>query len=143
MTVRGARFVLLLLLAATVQAKPDATAKYKAKLAKVWVDYSRWLKLKGLKTAADEALARARAADPANKDLARLAADIEALEGRADADPGLEARRKKAHKDAAKIYDRLAKIDETEAKQIKLRKLGLKDRMEAIARMHRQEQVPA
>ena len=33
--------------------------------------------------------------------------------------------------------------DETEAKQIKLRKLGLKDRMEAIARLHRQEQVPA
>ena len=33
--------------------------------------------------------------------------------------------------------------DETEAKQIKLHKLGLKDRMEAIARMHRQEQVPA
>lgn len=33
--------------------------------------------------------------------------------------------------------------DETEAKQIKLHKLGLKDRMEEIARMHRQEQVPA
>jgi dienelactone hydrolase len=111
-TVRGARFVLLLLLAATVQAKPDAAAKHKAKLAKVWVDYARWCKLQGLKTEAEGALARARAADSANKDLARLAAEIEALEGGADADPGLEARRKKAHKDAAKVYDRLAKIDE-------------------------------
>ena len=37
----------------------------------------------------------------------------------------------------------LSPDDETEAKQIKLRKLGLKDRMEAIARMHRQERVPA
>ncbi|MCP4203635.1 MAG: DUF465 domain-containing protein [bacterium] len=37
----------------------------------------------------------------------------------------------------------LSPEDETEAKQIKLRKLGLKDRMEAIARMHRQERVPA
>jgi dienelactone hydrolase len=111
-TVRAARVVLLLLLAATVQAKPDAAARYKAKLATVWVDYARWLKLKGLKTAADEALARARAANPANKDLARLAADIEALESDADTDPGLESRRTKAHKDAAKIYDRLAKIDE-------------------------------
>ena len=33
--------------------------------------------------------------------------------------------------------------DETEAKQIKLHKLGLKDRMEEIARMYRREQVPA
>ncbi|MHC4134925.1 MAG: hypothetical protein ACYTDU_03035 [Planctomycetota bacterium] len=109
---RAARVVLLLLLAATVQAKPDATGKHKARLAKVWVDFARWCKLKSLKTEADQALARGRAADPANKDLARLAADIEALEGDADADPGLEARRQKAHKDAAKIYDRLAKVDE-------------------------------
>ena len=109
---RAARVVLLLLLAATVQAKPDATAKYKARLAKVWVDYARWLQLKGLKTEADQTLARARAADPANKDLAQLAADIEALEDSRVAEPGLEARRQKAHKDAAKIYDRLGKIDE-------------------------------
>lgn len=109
---RATRLVLLLLLAATVQAKTDATAKHKVKLAKVWVDYARWCKLKGLKTEADQALGRARTADPANKDLARLAAEIEALEGDADTDPGLESRRQKAHKDAAKIYDRLAKIDE-------------------------------
>jgi len=112
-TVRAARVVLLLLLAATVQAKPDATAKHKAKLAQVWVDFARWLELKGLKTEADEALARARAAGPAHKDLGRLTADIEALEGDADPDPGLESRRQKAHKDAAKVYDRLGKIDES------------------------------
>jgi dienelactone hydrolase len=111
-TVRAARIVLLLLLAATVQAKADPAAKHKARLAKVWVDFARWLKLKGLKTEADQALARARAANPANKDLPRLAAEIDALEGDTEADPGLETRRKKAHKDAAKCYDRLAKIDE-------------------------------
>ena len=33
--------------------------------------------------------------------------------------------------------------DENEAKQIKLHKLGLKDRMEAIVRTHREAQVPA
>lgn len=33
--------------------------------------------------------------------------------------------------------------DESEAKQIKLHKLQLKDRMEEIARLHRQEKVPA
>ncbi len=37
----------------------------------------------------------------------------------------------------------LSPDDETEAKQIKLHKLGLKDRMEAIARQHRQQEVPA
>ena len=110
---RAARVVLLLLLAATVQARPDATAKHKARLAQVWVDFARWLKLEGLKTEADEALARARAANPAHKDLGRLAADIEALAGDADPDPGLESRRQKAHKDAARVYDRLAKIDES------------------------------
>jgi uncharacterized protein YdcH (DUF465 family) len=33
--------------------------------------------------------------------------------------------------------------DELEEKQIKLQKLRLKDRMEAIVRSHRQEEVPA
>ena len=33
--------------------------------------------------------------------------------------------------------------DEIEAKQIKLHKLGLKDRMEEIARLHRQERMTA
>ena len=37
----------------------------------------------------------------------------------------------------------LSPEDEFETKQIKLRKLGLKDRMEAIVRAHRREQVPA
>jgi dienelactone hydrolase len=112
-TVRAARVVLLLLLAAAVEAKPDATLKQKAKLAQVWVDFARWCKLKGLKTEADRALARARVANPAHKDLGRLAAEIEALEGDAAPDPGLESRRQKAHKDAAKVYDRLGKIDES------------------------------
>ena len=37
----------------------------------------------------------------------------------------------------------LSPEDETEAIEIKKRKLSLKDRMETIARMHRQEKVPA
>ena len=37
----------------------------------------------------------------------------------------------------------LSPEDETEAKQIKLHKLGMKDRMQEIARMYRREKVPA
>ncbi|MHC4548238.1 MAG: alpha/beta hydrolase [Planctomycetota bacterium] len=110
---RAARLVLLLCVAAAVQAGPDAETKQKAKLARVWIDFARWCKLKGLKTEAGQALTRARAADPQAKDLDRLAQEVEALEGDADSDPGLAVRRRKAHADAAKVYDRLAKLDET------------------------------
>ena len=103
--------LLSLLLVAPALAKGDPETKQKAKIAKVFVDYARWLKIKGQKAEAQEAIAEARAADPDAKDLARLATEVEALSDSAQPDPGLERRRKKAHKDAAKLYDKLAAIE--------------------------------
>jgi len=93
----------ILLIAAGVAARPDAETKLLQKVAKVWVDYARWCKLQDLKGEGEQALARARAADPATPDLE--------LEGDAKDAPGLESRRRKAFRDAAKLYDRLAKLD--------------------------------
>jgi len=105
------RAFVLLLATAAVLAKPDAEAALKAKVARVWVDYARWCHVQGLKPEAQKAVADARACDPAAKDLERLAADVEAMEGGGDDAPGLAGRREKARKDAAKLYDRLAKLD--------------------------------
>lgn len=102
--------LVLLVLAAAAPARPSAEEKYKGKLAEVWVEFGRYCKLEGLKTKAEAALARARALDPQAKDLDRIAADVEALEGDKDKPAGFAKREEKAHKDAAKVYDRLAKL---------------------------------
>ncbi len=104
--------LLPLLLAAPTHAKGNnPETKQSGKIAKVFVDYARWLKVKGQKEEAQQAIAEARAADPDAKDLARLATEVEALPDSAQPDPGLERRRKKAHRDAAKLYDKLAAIE--------------------------------
>lgn len=102
------RLALVFLLAAPVLAA-GAEKKSLQRLGKVWVDYARWCKLQGHKTEAEQALARARTADPDAKDLAALAADVDGLSGDKEASASLDARRRKAHKDAAKLLDRLAK----------------------------------
>jgi len=105
----------LLLVAAPAVSKPDAEAKSLEKITKVWVDYARWCKLQGLKTEAGQALAEARAADPKADGLDALAAEVEALAGGTDDAPGLESRRRKARQDAAKLYEKLAKLDHEDA----------------------------
>jgi dienelactone hydrolase len=108
---RRAALLFLLLAAAPVAAKADAEAKLKTRLAKVWIDYARWCKAKELKQPAEEALALAKECDPDAKDLARLEGEVAALSGDKADDPGLAKRRTKANKDAAKVYDKLAKLD--------------------------------
>ena len=102
---------LLILLAAPALAKPAAEAKGLEKVAKVWVDYARWCKLQGLKAEAEHALAAAREADAGADGLDALADEVAAMADGATEAPGLETRRKKARQDAAKHYDRLAKLD--------------------------------
>jgi dienelactone hydrolase len=102
--------VLLLALTAAAPAKPSAEEKYRSKLADVWVEFGRYCKLEGLKADAESALARARALDPQAKDLDRLAGEVEALDGDKERPAGFGKRREKAHKEAAKICDRLAKL---------------------------------
>jgi dienelactone hydrolase len=100
--------ILLLLLAATAVAAPKAEDKLKSKLAKVWIDYARACVGKGAKTEGQRAIELARAADANARDLAKVAESVEALSR--DEDPD-KTRRAKAHKDAAKVCDKLAKYD--------------------------------
>lgn len=96
--------VLLLLASRLATAGPED--KLKGQLAKVWLDYARACVGRGAKTEGLEAIRLAKAATPTAKDLAKVEASVEALAGDADADT---ARRTKANKDAAKVYDKLAK----------------------------------
>ena len=99
---------LLALLPLPALAKDDG--KLQQKIAQVWIDYARWLKEKGQKEEALVALDRAREAGA--KDADALAAEVAELEGAAE-DPGLAKRREQAHKEAAQLYDKLAKSDDT------------------------------
>lgn len=120
---------LLALLPHPAAAKDAPDAKTLEKVAKVWSDYARWLKEKGQKDEAAAAITRAREAGAT--DLEALAQEVEALEP-ADADPGLATRREEAHKEAAKLYDKLGKSDdawllraaETEPSKARLGKLA-------------------
>jgi dienelactone hydrolase len=107
------RRTLLVLLCATAvaQAKANAEAKLKSKLAAVWIDYARALKATGFREQATEALARAREADSEAKGLDELAREIEALPEGDEPNVTANKRRAKAVKDAAKIYDKLARLD--------------------------------
>ncbi len=87
-----------------------AALKEKAKIAKVWVDLARYLQGRDLKSEAEEALQKARALDPACKDLEAVAEKVDALDGAGEMDASTEARIGKATKDAAKGYDKLAKV---------------------------------
>jgi len=106
---RRAGLVVVVIAAAAV-AKEDAETKAKSKIAKVWLDYARWLEAQRLKTEASEVVARARELDPQLKDLDRVAAAVEALDDGATDAAGLAKRREKAYGDAAKLYDKLFKL---------------------------------
>ncbi|MHC4225502.1 MAG: hypothetical protein ACYSUN_16045 [Planctomycetota bacterium] len=107
------RRLLLVLLCATAvaQAKATAEAKLKGKLAAVWIDCARALKATGFKEQAAEILARAREADAKARGLDALAKEIEALPEGGELNAAAKKRRAKADKDAAKIYDKLARLD--------------------------------
>ncbi len=107
---RAIPVVLVLVLLAG--AKPDAEAKLRDKAALVFVDFAQWLKEKGQKGEAERALAVAR---ELGAPVEPLAAEIEALE-QAEADPDLDARRKRAHAEGAKLFEQLAKAVDDEAK---------------------------
>ncbi len=103
-------------LAADVRAA-GAEAKTRDAIAKVWVDYGTWLAGQGQKVEAERALAEAREAAAEAPGVAALAAAVEALaEERAPA-LGLEDRRKKAHAEAAKLYERFAGIDHEKSEE--------------------------
>lgn len=97
----------ILLLAALAAAAPSkAEGKLRAQLAKVWIDYARACVGRGAKTEGQRAIAEAREADAAAKDLDKVAQSVEALSR--DEEPD-KTRQAKAHKDAAKVCDKLAK----------------------------------
>jgi dienelactone hydrolase len=98
--VTSALLVLLLL------APSKAEAKLLDKVAKVWVDYAKACTRANEKDEALRALAYALDADPGCDADGKLKARIEAIDG--EPRPS-EARRKTAHRNAAKIYDKLAK----------------------------------
>jgi hypothetical protein len=100
---------LLALLPLPAAAKDDPLAKTLEKVAQVWTDYARWLKEKGQKEEALAAIGLAREAGA--KDVDALKEEVEGLEGTAE-DPGLAKRREQAHKEAAALYDKLAKADD-------------------------------
>ncbi len=99
---------LLALLPLPALARDDTMTR--ERIAQVWADYARWLKEKGQKDEALAAIARAREAGA--DDLDALAQEVEALEA-APEDPGLAKRREQAHEEAAQLYDKLAKSDDT------------------------------
>jgi len=101
---------LLALLPLSALAKDAPDTKTLEKVAKVWSDYARWLAEKRQKDEALDAIARAREAGAT--DLDALAKEVEGLEA-AEADDGVAKRREQVHKEAAQLYDRLGKTDET------------------------------
>ncbi|HEX5138887.1 MAG TPA: hypothetical protein VFY93_18095 [Planctomycetota bacterium] len=101
---------LLALLPLPALAKDAPDAKTLEKVARVWTDYARWLAEKGQRDEALDAIARAREAGA--KDLDALAKEVEGLEAAA-ADEGLAKRREQVRKEAAQLYDRLGRSDET------------------------------
>jgi len=138
---------LFLSLAASVDAKGGATklqtadAKQRAKIAMVWRKLAEDLVRKDLKTEAHEAFASAKVLAPAQKGLNELEASIEALAGKGEASAATRKRIEKGRSDAAKGYDKLAKLyakagNEAQAIQHTLTALGLdasKKRLAAIA----------
>jgi dienelactone hydrolase len=103
--------LVFLCVAAVADAKASAEAKLLAKLGRVWFDCATALKATGFKEEAERFLARAREADPAAKGLEKLGEEIEALPAGGELNVAAKKRIAKANKDAAKVYDRLAKLD--------------------------------
>ncbi|MHC5009760.1 MAG: hypothetical protein ACYTG6_02290 [Planctomycetota bacterium] len=87
-----------------------AEASQKSKIAKVWLDLARYLAGRDLKAQAEQALADARALAPELRDLDDVAERVAALEGGGEVDADAERRLEKARKDAAKGYDKLARL---------------------------------
>lgn len=102
-------FAVLALPAAAAPRKASKEQTLREATAKVWVNYARWLKLQGQKEEALTVLARASTVSVL-PEVERLLPEIEALEGRAPSPSGIERRREKAFKDAARLYDKLAAL---------------------------------
>ncbi|MGE0191381.1 MAG: hypothetical protein AB7T63_04990 [Planctomycetota bacterium] len=105
----------LLVASSTVRAEDarleKAVASAKAKIAAVWRDLASDLAEHGAGPEARDALARARREEHDAKELAALAARVEALpDGEATTDAKLLERIRDGRADAAKAYDRLAKV---------------------------------
>jgi len=105
-----AALLFVLLVAGTGPAVAGPVEQAKAKIAKVWVEYGRWCKAHRLKEEAEGALARAAALDPEAKDLAALREEVKGLPADVEPPAGLERRREKANKAAARAYARLARV---------------------------------
>ena len=95
-----------LLIALLLAAPTKAESKLLVKVAKVWQDYAAACCRSNEKDEAQRAWERAREADPKADADGKLKARIDAIEGEPKAS---EARRKKAYRDAAKLYDKLGK----------------------------------
>jgi poly(3-hydroxybutyrate) depolymerase len=108
--VRTVALALLLLTAHAVAAPTKAEAKLQVRAAKVWSDHVLFCKGRGLRDDALESYGRAKALDPAYDKDGKLKAQLEALEGGGTATSADAARKKKARKQAAKLYDKLAKL---------------------------------
>ncbi|MGQ0614843.1 MAG: hypothetical protein ACT4PV_13995 [Planctomycetaceae bacterium] len=104
----------------------DAEAKGRAAIAKVWVDYGTWLAAHGQKLEAERALAEAREAAADASGMDALAAAVEALAEEAAPAPALEDRRKRAHADAAKLYEKLAGLDHEKTEEARFQGFLLK-----------------
>jgi pimeloyl-ACP methyl ester carboxylesterase len=96
-------------------AKDDARlereeAKAKEKIADLWAELAEALVEKGLREPATDALAALRRVQPGRTGLEDLAARVEALEAGKEPDAAATRLVEKAQKDAAKAYDKLAKL---------------------------------
>jgi len=108
--VRTAGVALLLLLASATGAESKSETKLRARAAKVLSEYVLYCKSRGLKSEALEAYARARRLDPKYDSGDLLNTQLEALEQSPTAPSSAAARKLKAHKNLAKVYDKLAKL---------------------------------
>ncbi|MDJ0975702.1 MAG: hypothetical protein QNJ98_14670 [Planctomycetota bacterium] len=109
--------VLLLLALATPLLAKDGSSrleksaqKHKTKIAEVWLKLGQDLARADLKSEAQDAHDKAKALDAELKGLDALATTIEGLAGEGEATAATTKRIEKAQKDAAKGYDKLAKL---------------------------------
>jgi dienelactone hydrolase len=94
-------------------------AEERIKLVKIWLDLANDLAERDLKAPAVDAVSRARAVDVEGAGLAETAKRVEALAGKGTEDDAARKRIDKARKDAAKEYDKMAAMFDTERQDLR------------------------
>jgi hypothetical protein len=117
MPTRGWLSVSIVLALLALPARADerldrAAEKAREKIASTWLDLARALEGAGAKSAAEDALGRARALAPGLEGLGDVAERVAAIGEDVPPDEAAQRRIEKAREDAAKGYDRLAKVFE-------------------------------